>query len=114
MDYKRKTHSVHLMTYHIVFDTKYRKPILSEDIGDFMKELCGQICKEHDGELLSAETDTDHIHLLVSMSPQERPSDLIRVLKTQPSKKVHQNKEFSYEYATCNQCKNCSEPPYER
>lgn len=94
MNYKKKAHSVYLMTYHIVFVTKYRKPILSNEIGDFMKDLCEQICKEHDGELLSAETDKDHIHLLVSMPPQERPSDLIRVLKTQTSKKVHQNKEF--------------------
>lgn len=36
MDYKRKAHSVYLMTYHIVFVTKYRKPILSEEIGDFV------------------------------------------------------------------------------
>lgn len=27
--------------------------------------------------------------------PQERPSDLIRVLKTQTSKKVHQNKDYN-------------------
>ena len=53
MDYKRKAHSVYLMTYHIVFVTKYR----------------------------------DHIHLLVSMPPQECQSDLIRVLKTQTSKR---------------------------
>jgi len=87
MDYKRKAHSVYLMTYHIVFVTKYRKPILSEEIGDFIKDLCTRICQDHDGELLSAETDKDHIHLLISMPPQERPSDLIRVLKTQTSKK---------------------------
>ncbi len=91
MDYKRKAHSVYLMTYHIVFVTKYRKPVLSDEIGYFIKDLCTRICQEHGGELLSAETDRDHIHLLVSMPPQERPSDLIRVLKTQTSKKVHQN-----------------------
>ena len=56
MDYKRKAHSVYLMTYHIVFVTKYRKPILSEEIGDFIKDLCTRICQDHDGELLSAET----------------------------------------------------------
>ena len=94
MDYKRKAHSVYLMTYHIVFVTKYRKPVLSDEIGDFIKDLCTRICQDHGGELLSAEMDKDHIHLLVSMPPQERPSDLIRVLKTQTSKKVHQNKDY--------------------
>ena len=59
MDYKRKAHSVYLMTYHIVFVTKYRKPVLSDEIGDFIKDLCIRICQEHGGELLSAETDRD-------------------------------------------------------
>ena len=50
MDYKRKAHSVYLMTYHIVFVTKYRKPVLSDEIGDFIKDLCTRICQEHGGE----------------------------------------------------------------
>lgn len=82
------------MTYHLVFVTKYRKPVISDEIGDFMKMLCSEICKEHGGELISAESDTDHLHLLISMPPQERPSDIIRVLKTQTSKKVHLNAEY--------------------
>ena len=88
MEYKKKAHSVYLMTYHLVFVTKYRKPVISDEIGDFMKILCSEICKEHGGELISAELDTDHLHLLISMPPQERPSDVIRVLKTQTSKKI--------------------------
>ena len=94
MDYSKKAHSVYLLTYHIVFVTKYRRPVITDEIGDFMKELCAFICKEHNGELISCETDTDHIHLLVSMPPGERPSDLIRVLKTQTSKKVHMNPKY--------------------
>ena len=40
MEYKRKAHSIYLMTYHLVFVTKYRKPVISNEIGDFMKLLC--------------------------------------------------------------------------
>ena len=96
MEYKKKAHSVYLMTYHLVFVTKYRKPVISDEIGDFMKILCSEICKEHGGELISAESDTDHLHLLISMPPQERPSDVIRVLKTQTSKKIHLNVDAAY------------------
>ena len=64
-------------------------------ITEFMKELSREICEQHGGTLISAETDADHMHLLISMPPQERPSDLIRVLKTQTSKKVHQNKDYN-------------------
>ena len=39
MEYKKKAHSVYLMTYHLVFVTKHRKPVISDEIGDFMKTL---------------------------------------------------------------------------
>ena len=95
MEYKKKAHSVYLMTYHLVFVTKYRKPVISNEIGEFMKELSREICEQHGGTLISAETNTDHMHLLISMPPQERPSDIIRVLKTQTSKKViHHRRAF--------------------
>lgn len=59
----------------------------NDGIISYSKDLCPHICQNHDGELLSVKTDSDHIHFLVSMPPQEGPSDLIRVLKTQTSKK---------------------------
>ena len=37
MEYKRKAHSVYSMTYHMVFVTKYRKPVISDEIGDYMQ-----------------------------------------------------------------------------
>ena len=39
MEYNRKAHSVYLLTYHIVFVTKYRKPVITNEIGEFMKNL---------------------------------------------------------------------------
>ena len=88
MDYKRKAHSVYLLTYHIVFVTKYRRPVITEEIGDFMKDHAAYLCGRFEGELLSSETDTDHMHLLVSMPPEIAPSRLIGTLKTQLSKEV--------------------------
>lgn len=94
MDYRAKSHSVYLMTYHIVFVTKYRKPVLSNEIGDFMKRRAAELCNGMGGSLISAETDVDHIHLLVEMPPQVRPSDLIRVIKTQLSRETHRVPEY--------------------
>ena len=94
MELNKKSHAVYLMTYHIVFVTKYRKPVISNEIGDFMKKHCAYLSQRFEGKLLAAETDVDHIHLLVSMPPQVCPSDLIRTLKTQLSKEVHANKEY--------------------
>jgi len=88
MEYKKKSHSVYLLTYHIVFVTKYRRPVITDEIGDFMKNHAAYLCGRYDGDLLSAETDKDHIHLLVSMPPDVAPSRLVATLKTQLSKEV--------------------------
>ena len=94
MDYVKRTHSTYQLTYHVVFVTKYRKPVISDAIGDFMKRRSAGICGIYGGELVSAETDRDHIHLLVSLPPAIAPSDFIRVLKTRLSYEVHENREF--------------------
>ena len=67
MDYKKRSHSVYSLTYHLVFVTKYRKPVISDEIGDFMKKHASYLCGRFDGSLLAAETDTDHIHLAVEL-----------------------------------------------
>ena len=88
MDYNRKSHSVFALTYHIVFVTKYRRPVITDEIGDFMKDHAAYLCGRFGGDLLSAETDRDHMHLLVSMPPDVAPSRLVTTLKTQLSKEV--------------------------
>ena len=88
MDFNRRAHSVYLLTYHIVFVVKYRRPVITDEIGDFMKNHAAYLCGRFDGELISAETDRDHLHLLVSMPPDIAPTKLITTLKTQLSKEV--------------------------
>ena len=88
MEYNRKSHSAYLLTYHIVFVTKYRKPVISDAIGDFMKEHAAYLCGRFNGEAIEIETDRDHIHILVSLPPNVAPSTLIATLKTQLSKEV--------------------------
>ena len=53
-----------------------------------MKNLADYLCDSLNCELISAETDEDHIHLLVSMPPDVAPVRLINSLKTQLSKEV--------------------------
>ena len=95
MEYRRRSHSVYLLTYHIVFVTKYRKPVITGEIGDFMKNHAAYLCQRFQGELIATETDRDHIHLLVSLPPQVCPADLVRTLKTQLSKEVHLNTTYN-------------------
>ena len=93
-DYIHTRHSVYMLTYHVVFVTKWRKPVITNEIGDFMVATASRLCVGYGGELLSGETDRDHIHLLISLPPNCNLTDIIRSLKTQLSKEVHANPDY--------------------
>lgn len=95
MDYNRKRHCVYLLTYHMVFVTKWRKPAITDEVGDFMKSIAGPLCTGYGGELVSMESDRDHVHLLVSLPPNTNVSVVVRSLKTQLSKEVHAHPKYS-------------------
>ena len=78
----------HRFCVHIVFVTKYRQPVITDEIGDYMKNHAAYLCGRYGGDMISAETDKDHIHLLVSMPPEVAPSRLVTTLKTQLSKEI--------------------------
>lgn len=97
MEYRKSSHAVYLLTYHMIFVTKYRKPVITEEVSDFMKPLASYLCSGLGGELVSAETDRDHIHLLVALPPDVAPVTAVRSLKTQLSRQVRA--EFSEKVA---------------
>lgn len=94
-EYHRGKRSVYRMTYHMVFVTKYRRKCISNEIGDFMKKRSKELLILLGGKLVAAETDEDHIHLLVDLPPAQRPTDVVRILKSKLSRDVHQNPEYA-------------------
>lgn len=92
--YIRTRHSVYMLTYHMIFVTKWRKPAISDEIGGFLVANARRLCSGYGGELISGETDKDHIHLLVSLPPSACVQTIIRNLKTQLSKEVHAHKDY--------------------
>ena len=89
MEYKTSHHSVYLLTYHVVFVTKYRKPCITDEIGDFMKEYAAYLLEKQGGKLISAKTDKDHMHILMELLPSTAPADAVKILKTMLSKECH-------------------------
>ena len=71
--------------YHIVFAPKYRRKIifgaLRVEIGKILRELC----RRKDIEIIEAHAMPDHIHMLVSIPPNERVSEFVGYLKGKSS-----------------------------
>ena len=87
--YTRGFHNVCSLKYHLVFVTKWRKPAITDEVGDGLKKRAASALEKNGGRLISAETDRDHMHLLVSLPPTVELSKIVRSLKTELSKCAH-------------------------
>ncbi|MDJ0717060.1 MAG: IS200/IS605 family transposase [Prochloraceae cyanobacterium] len=84
-------HTVSCIKIHIVFVTKYRHPVITEDIEADIKELCRGICNKNDCILEEAKADlgtNDHIHLLIDLAPKTCISTLCNTMKTVTSREI--------------------------
>jgi putative transposase len=84
MQYRRQTHAVYYTRYHLVFATKYRRKVFAKPgMASYMKVIMATIPRRHpEIEVLEANTDKDHIHLLVSIAPKMSVSEAVRILKS--------------------------------
>ena len=94
--YRKTSHTTYDCKYHIVWITKYRKPVLGGEVGKRVRELIRGICKQQEVEILSGHVSKDHIHLFVSVPPHLAISKLVQYLKGKSSYKLLQeNKQLS-------------------
>ena len=90
MDYRKTSHAVYDLKYHVVWITKYRKPVLRGEIATRLRELIRQTCGTLDVYIEKGHIATDHIHLLVSVPPHVSVSDLLQHLKGRSSRRLLQ------------------------
>ncbi|HBC93067.1 MAG TPA: IS200/IS605 family transposase [Pelotomaculum sp.] len=81
MELLRNRNSVYQIGYHIVWCTKYRKPILTAQVADDVKELLLHIAKEGEFAIEQMEVMPDHVHLFITATPNHLIADMIKALK---------------------------------
>jgi putative transposase len=86
--YRRSSHTVYDLKFHIVWITKYRKPVLTGEVAVRMRELVREICKVKDVEILKGHISRDHVHLFVSLPPHISVSELLKAVKGRTSRKI--------------------------
>ena len=82
-DHRKSSHCTYDIKYHIVWITKYRKPVITGN----------------EAEILAGHVGSDHIHLLVSVPPHLSASKLVQYLKGNTPRKLQMeykgsNKQF--------------------
>ena len=77
-DFDKNAHSVYTLNYHLVQCIKYRKKVLTTpEIIDVLKSRTQSIAEGYGIEILSMETDLDHVHILFKAKPQ---TDLLKFI----------------------------------
>ena len=83
-------HSFASLLIHVIFSTKDRAPDLSPDIAVRLFPYMGGIVRERKGVSLIVNGPADHVHLLVSLPTNESVAELMRVVKANSSRWVHE------------------------
>lgn len=89
-NYRKGSHTVYDIKYHIVWITKYRKKVLLGIVAERCRELIRQVCKENEVEIIKGHVSQDHIHLFVSVGPDMSVSKIVQLIKGRSSRKLLQ------------------------
>ncbi len=84
-DWRTGRSCVYKLFYHLVFVTKYRRGVFTEEMLIRLEEVYRQTCKQMEGELLTFSGESDHVHLMVSAPPKTAVSNLVGKLKGKSS-----------------------------
>ncbi len=79
---------VYSLQYHIVWCTKYRRGVLTDDIDDDCRALLYSLADEYGFSIIASEVMPDHIHLLLDVTPQFCIPDMIRIMKGVTARKL--------------------------
>ncbi len=80
-NYRLGAHTKSDLRVHLVWVTKYRKPVLKGEIAVRVRDLIRQIAMEHELEIISGKVACDHIHVFVSYRPNQNISQIVQWLK---------------------------------
>ena len=85
MGYRHGAHTVFEIHLHLVWTTKYRKPVMRGDVGLRVREVIRQVCRAEEVDILKGHVSKDHVHLFVSIPPQVTISRLVQRVKGKSS-----------------------------
>lgn len=79
--YQHRRHNKNLLLVHIIFVTKYRKPLLQGIFKDDVKQYLYETCCRYHWYVRRMETDRDHVHILLQYSPTDCITGIVSRLK---------------------------------
>jgi putative transposase len=77
----RLSSAVYSLSYRIVWCPKYRLDVLTGEVKEFLHDQILTIAETKGYEVLALEIMLDHVHLFISATPTESPTEIVKVFK---------------------------------
>lgn len=74
--------------YHLVFPVKYRRSVISEEVGESLKQVCIEISERYEIHFLEIGYEENHVHFLIQSVPKIRVSKIARSVKSITAKEI--------------------------
>lgn len=94
---RKASHSVFSIHLHLIFVTKYRRKVLTQQMIEDAKKVFERVLESNQSILSNCEGEADHIHLLIDLHPNNNISNLVSSLKSASSRILR--KKYSDEIA---------------
>ncbi|MBO0653979.1 IS200/IS605 family transposase [Streptomyces triculaminicus] len=83
-------HCTFALHAHLVFVTKYRHKVFSDQHLTRLEEIMRSVCEDFEVELVEFNGENNHVHLLVNFPPKVALSKLVNSLKGVSSRRLSQ------------------------
>ena len=84
-------HTFSSLLSHVIFSTKNRAPLIDDELEPKLHAYIGGIIREVGAKALAIGGTADHVHILINLPSKLSVSELMRVVKTNSSRWVHEN-----------------------
>ncbi|MDJ0534335.1 MAG: IS200/IS605 family transposase [Xenococcaceae cyanobacterium MO_207.B15] len=83
---RKASHSVFSIHLHVIFVTKYRRKVLTKAMIEDAKRVFERILESNQSILSNCQGESDHLHLLIDLHPNNNISNLVSSLKSASSR----------------------------
>jgi putative transposase len=93
-------HTAANLVIHVIFTTKGRRPFIAPEIRNHLLAYLGGIVRELHGTALIINGTADHVHMLIRIRPSQTVAEVMRVVKANSSRWVHQKWKAGFAWQT--------------
>lgn len=81
-------HCTFRLQYHLVLVTKYRRGCITAAMLDRLEEIAQATTDKWGGSVVELSGESDHVHMLLDLTPRIAPSSFVNNLKTVTSRLI--------------------------